>query len=967
MQDEIHEFDRLQVWELVPQPDRVMIISLKWIYKVELDEYGDVLKNKARLVAKGYRQEEGIDFKESFVPVSRIEAIRIFITNAASKNITIYQMDVKTTFLNGELKEEVYVSQLEGFVDPDHLTHVYRLKKALYGLKQAPWAWYDTLGTINWGLWYPKDTAMALTTYADANHAGCQDTRRSTSRSAQFLGDKLVSWSSKKQKSTSISTIEAEYIVMSGCCAQILWVRSQLTDYGFDFNKIPLYCDNRSAIALCCNNLTDIFTKALPRERFEFLLPHLDIMADANVNAPADQAPIMAPPTRTDDQILPHIRWVPKGKSNCYLDVEKSQSNPIYKITVDILKRTNFFRAFTASSTIPSIYIQQFWDTVRYDKTAGNLSNVVTNDMFQPWRALTTIINLCLTGNTSGFERPRALVLQILWGIVNRAHLDYAERIWEEFTQSIHTFIGDKKNLAHHTHEKKKATLIVIPSIRFTKLIIYHLLRKHKFHPRPNSLLYLPNEEPVFGYLKFSAKGTKREEYLAKMAKHQMYLAGGQGSDPDSPTPKPTKATKKSKSSAPKAALRPPVTKLALSQQPKPQPAPAKSQGKKHESIAEGIPEKEPRFDDEEADVQRALEESLKSIYDAPRDPLPPVVIRELKSGKYQPLPEVHGKGKTKVTDKQVESDEDVLGREFKVKARLDQTLMIKLKARLDQTLMIKLKARLDQTLVMLQRLNLYQLLLFMLDQNLNTWTLMLQMSHHNLTLRKWMNGSLQRLTRSFGDLFFNDKPSEANNEKTTAKTEAESMVSITIQQDTSSIPPMTTPVIDLTSRLESPNVHQLLKATTTEKTTTTIHPPLPQPQQSTTDSMLMKRIGELKQIMANLIQDNKHLEERLDSHGARLYTLENLDIPQQETNSYKTHEDHMLLYEALEKSMNRDHSEEILKDLAEARRKKKKRRDSPKTPLGSPPHQPPPPPPPPDPSGASGSPRASGSSQVPL
>nr|GFA51388.1 uncharacterized mitochondrial protein AtMg00810-like [Tanacetum cinerariifolium] len=96
---------------------------------------------------------------------------------------------------------------------------------------------------------------MALTTYADADHAGCQDTGRSTSGSAQFLGDKRVSWSSKKQQSTAISTIKAEYIAMSGCCAQILWMRSQLTDYGFDFNKIPLYCDNRSAIALCCNNV----------------------------------------------------------------------------------------------------------------------------------------------------------------------------------------------------------------------------------------------------------------------------------------------------------------------------------------------------------------------------------------------------------------------------------------------------------------------------------------------------------------------------------------------------------------------------------------------------------------------------------------------------------------------------------------------------------------------------------------
>nr|GFB32482.1 retrovirus-related Pol polyprotein from transposon TNT 1-94 [Tanacetum cinerariifolium] len=356
-----------------------MIIALKWIYKVKLDEYGDVLKKKARLVAKGYRQEEGIDFEESFAPVARIEAIRIFIANAASRNINVYQMDVKTDFLNGDLEEEVYAPRawydtLSRFlldnnfskddiifasIDPkdcdmfsNEMSSKFQMsmmgqmsfflglqvsqsprgifinqsKFALEILKKFGMDSCDSVdtplvdrlkldedlsgtlvdqtrfrsmvgslmyltasrpdlvfavcmcaryqakptkkhlevlkrvfrylkGTINWGLWYSKDTAMALTAYADADHADCQDTRRSTSGSAQFLGDKLVSWSSKKQQSTAISTTEEEYIVMSGCCAQILWMRSQLTDYGFDFNKIPLYCDNRSAIALCCNNI----------------------------------------------------------------------------------------------------------------------------------------------------------------------------------------------------------------------------------------------------------------------------------------------------------------------------------------------------------------------------------------------------------------------------------------------------------------------------------------------------------------------------------------------------------------------------------------------------------------------------------------------------------------------------------------------------------------------------------------
>ncbi|GJW10382.1 retrovirus-related pol polyprotein from transposon TNT 1-94 [Tanacetum coccineum] len=320
MQEELNEFERLEVWELFSPPDKVMVITLKWIYKVKLDELGGILKNKARLVARGYRQEEGIDFEESFAPVARLEPDR--------------------------------------FVDPDKPNHVYRLKKALYGLKQAPRAWYDLLssfllsqgfskGTVDptlfisrkgkdillvqiyvddinfpstttelfdkyskimcskfkmsmkYGmksfdqvdtlmvekskldedtqgkavdpthycgmvgtlmyltsrLWYSKDYAIALTAFADADYAGCQDTRRSTSRSMQLLGDRLVSWSSKRQKSTAISSTEAEYIALSGCCAQVLWMRLQLSDYGLGFNKILMYSDNKSAIALCFNNV----------------------------------------------------------------------------------------------------------------------------------------------------------------------------------------------------------------------------------------------------------------------------------------------------------------------------------------------------------------------------------------------------------------------------------------------------------------------------------------------------------------------------------------------------------------------------------------------------------------------------------------------------------------------------------------------------------------------------------------
>ncbi|GJS12081.1 copia protein [Tanacetum coccineum] len=233
-------------------------------------------------ISQGFKQEEGIDFEESFALVARIEAIRIFVANIDHKNMTIYQMDVKTTFLNGGLKEEVYVSQPDGFVDQDNPSHVYKLKMALCGLKQAPRACprgifinqskYASEIVKKYGMLTSDsvDTPMVekskldkdlqgipidATLYHDADHAGCQDTRHSTSGSAQFLGDKLVRWSSKKQKSTAISSTKAEYIALSRCCAQILWIRSQLTDYSFQFNKIPLYCDNKSVIALCCNNV----------------------------------------------------------------------------------------------------------------------------------------------------------------------------------------------------------------------------------------------------------------------------------------------------------------------------------------------------------------------------------------------------------------------------------------------------------------------------------------------------------------------------------------------------------------------------------------------------------------------------------------------------------------------------------------------------------------------------------------
>ncbi|GKE17963.1 retrovirus-related pol polyprotein from transposon TNT 1-94, partial [Tanacetum coccineum] len=135
MQEELLQFKRLDVWVLVLAPDKIKPLTLKWLFKNKHNEENMVIGNKTRLVMRGYRQEEGLYFEESFAPVARMEAIRIFLAYAAHKSFNVFQMDVKTAFLHDRLKEDVYVCQLEGFIDADHLSHVYKLKKALYGLK----------------------------------------------------------------------------------------------------------------------------------------------------------------------------------------------------------------------------------------------------------------------------------------------------------------------------------------------------------------------------------------------------------------------------------------------------------------------------------------------------------------------------------------------------------------------------------------------------------------------------------------------------------------------------------------------------------------------------------------------------------------------------------------------------------------------------------------------------------------
>ena len=449
MQEELNQFERNNVWKLVEKPENYPVIGTKWVFRNKLDEHGIIIRNKARLVAKGYNQEEGIDYEETYAPVARLEAIRMLMAYASIMDFKLYQMDVKSAFLNGLIQEEVYVEQPPGFEIPDKPNHVYKLQKALYGLKQAPRAWYERLsnfllekdfsrgkvdttlfikrkhndillvqiyvddiifgstndslckefsldmqsefemsmmgelkyflglqikqtqegifinqskyckelikrfgmdsakhmstpmstncyldkdesgqsidikqyrgmigsllylsasrpdimfsvcmcarfqsnpkqshlsavkrimryllGTINLGLWYPKNSTCNLIGYSDSDFAGSKTDRKSTSGTCQFIGSALVSWHSKKQNSVALSTAEAEYISAGSCCAQILWMKQQLSDYGIILDRIPIKCDNTSAINLSKNPVQHSRTKHI-EIRHHFLRDHV--------------------------------------------------------------------------------------------------------------------------------------------------------------------------------------------------------------------------------------------------------------------------------------------------------------------------------------------------------------------------------------------------------------------------------------------------------------------------------------------------------------------------------------------------------------------------------------------------------------------------------------------------------------------------------------------------------------------
>ncbi|GJS27734.1 copia protein [Tanacetum coccineum] len=639
----------------------------------------------------------------------------------------------------------------------------------------------DPLGIL--GLWYLKDSDTTLTAYVDADHAGCQDTCRSTSGSVQFLGNKLVSWSSKKQKST-------------------------LSDYGFAFSKIPLYCDNRSAIALCCNNvqhsrskhidirhhfireqvengvvelyfvsmdyqLADIFTKALPRERFKFILSRPDTMVDMSNPAsdiPAEQALAIAPPTRTDDQILPLLKWVPIGmRPSQHLlrflqSIFSSSGKPCF--IIQLLGHTAVIVAPPLSDGVI-----EHVNTLGYPSTLRNMSVMTVNALYQPWRAILSMINMYLIGKTARHDRPRQHYLE---------------------------------------EERNKAEGKVVPeSSKATKVTITKATTVIKSSddtaPKPTSSqppkpTLAPTESPKI--IQSKKRKKVKETSNAPPATKQL---------------KPGKVTKKSMSKS--------TLKLV------------------DEFVDEGGPAKEPEYHDEEADLQRALKLSLKEL-ERTQGAARPVVIRETKSKKLQPLLEVQGKGKEKVIDEQAARDLFTLLTP-KRKSSTDQfifqrctSLTTELSRDAESPLLDAESDRVDS------EMESDEPVISVTKETDTEMEITEEQIHEEFTSTMYPN------VQDTLKLPVEEHSSDADKEKIHAEAEVESMVTVTIQKDTSSVLPMQFKVVDVTrprpdslppsttlvaTPTTTPTTATTIPTTTTETTTaitttTTLPPPPPQP-----------------------------------------------------------------------------------------------------------------------------------------
>ncbi|GKA64884.1 retrovirus-related pol polyprotein from transposon TNT 1-94, partial [Tanacetum coccineum] len=420
---------------------------------------------------------------ESFAPVARIEAIRIFIANAAHKNMTIYQMDVKTTFLNGELKEEVYVSQPEGFIDQVNPSHVYKLKKALYGLKQAPHAWYDMLssflisqqfskGAVDPTLftWKDGNDLLLVQIYVDdiifssTNIAMCNEfanqmtTKFKISMMGQmsfFLGLQISQNTPMVEKSKLDEDLQGTPIdatLYRGMIGFLMYLTSSRPDLIY-------------AVCLCARyqeNPTKKYLNAVKRI-FRYLKGTINMCLNLNTTQAQQKA--------LDDALVSLADRLEFRKCNMRLKTNIKPKEATFQVVLDALALTLFYRAFLITADVPAIYID-----LGHTRDITYLTDVNVDYLHQPRRAFATIINKCLSGKETGMDKIRLSRAQILWGMFHKKNIDYVYLLWEDLLFQI------------EYKDAKKTKKMSYP--RFTKIVIDYFMSKDLSILRINKMFW---------------------------------------------------------------------------------------------------------------------------------------------------------------------------------------------------------------------------------------------------------------------------------------------------------------------------------------------------------------------------------------------------------------------------------------------------------------------------------------------
>nr|GEY60635.1 integrase, catalytic region, zinc finger, CCHC-type, peptidase aspartic, catalytic [Tanacetum cinerariifolium] len=379
---------------------------------VKLDELGGILKNKARLVVCSYRQEEGIDFEESFAPVAILEAIRIFLAYAAHKNMVAYLMDVKTAFLNGNLREEVYVSQSDGFVDLDNPIYVYKLKKALYGLKQAS-------RTCPRGI-FINQSKYALESLKRYGFESCDPVDTPMVEKSKLDEDR----EGKAVNPSHYRVSGSAYRKARPCSLKDLSIPSWNHSSGSMVSE-GFFC--------CLNNFCRCGSRWLPRYSPEYIWKTME--------------------TTIEQQVAMDEALVPTDVPEIYMLEFWNTANVHHhssRFKIQNKKHTVNLESFRAMlhicHKIPSqafdelpfeAEILDFIRFLRHSATIRTLTDANINKLYQPWRSFAAVINKCLTGKTSGYDSLHISQAQILWGLYNKRNVDYAFLICEDFVYQV--------------------------------------------------------------------------------------------------------------------------------------------------------------------------------------------------------------------------------------------------------------------------------------------------------------------------------------------------------------------------------------------------------------------------------------------------------------------------------------------------------------------------------------------------